>query len=544
MAYNATTAVANAPSRRFFAPMFKARWQNMQNIVNDTAFYSLIPPGYQTYYYAYIRQWSQWASGFVQQLHQSDFFSTGIGYSVCDIMAKECLTGGFRVNSMDVATKEFLTKYADENSLSETFYRMFFNSNATGNCIMVATPVFGELIITPYPLDRVVFQISRKKEITSILILNRFVAGESVYYAREKRIKKNGQYYYKVELASGTLVTSPTFTGQGLPYVPELIQDQWEDAYGSIKPRIWYKLPKRLRGIGCYNIQNKPLAVALKDMPGYSDSTLHTCLDILYSIDYNYTQAQVDQYMGKSRALVPKQMGRVVMGQKGTLTEGHSFYEEVSAVAAPLDDQFFTQVESGNLNGESVKPLFIQPDLREQAHKYIRDSDLELLASKVGLSSSDLANHLNYNRGGEKTATEVVSESDTTEKTVNEKRELARSAVNKLLSDIAYFYGFEYDAEIEWGKAASNSARTNQELLSEYQAGVLSLRDYLRKRWTDLTEEEIEQKATELEQKAEKDRAQEQAFGGNALFDEKDYYGNGNELESESKDEEQTKSIL
>lgn len=528
MAYNGTTAVANAPSRRFFAPMFKARWQNMQNVVNDTAFYSLIPSGYQTYYYAYIRQWAQWASGFVPQLHQSDFFSTGIGYTVCDIMAKECLTGGFRINSTEPMTKEFLTKYADENGLSETFYRMFFHSNATGNCILVLTPVNGELTLTPYPLDRVVFQIGRKKEITSALILNRFVAGETVFYAREKRLKKNGKYYYKVELANGTLATSPSFTGQGLQYVPEIVEEQFKDAYGDIKPRVWYELPKRLRGIGCYNVPNKPLAVALKDMPGYSDSTLHTCLDILYSIDYNYTQSQVDQYMGKSRALVPKQMGRVVMGQKGTLTEGHSFYEEVSSVAAPLDDQFFTQVESGNLNGETVKPLFIQPDLREQAHKYIRDSDLELLASKVGLSSSDLANHLNYNRGGDKTATEVVSESDTTEKTVNEKRSLAQNGVNKMLSDLAYFYGFEYAAEVEWGKAASNSERTNQELLAEYQAGVLSLRDYLRKRWTDLTEEEIEQKATELEQKAEQDRLKEQSsFGGNAMFDEKDYYGNG-----------------
>ena len=40
------TAVIKAPSRKLFAPMFRARWQNMQNIVNDSAFINMIPEPY------------------------------------------------------------------------------------------------------------------------------------------------------------------------------------------------------------------------------------------------------------------------------------------------------------------------------------------------------------------------------------------------------------------------------------------------------------------------------------------------------------------
>ena len=49
-----TTAVINAPSRKIFRPMFRARWQNMQNIVTDSGIVDLIPEPYLSYYIAYI----------------------------------------------------------------------------------------------------------------------------------------------------------------------------------------------------------------------------------------------------------------------------------------------------------------------------------------------------------------------------------------------------------------------------------------------------------------------------------------------------------
>lgn len=496
------TALTNAPSRRIFAPMFKARWQNMQNIVNDSAFIDMIPAGYKTYYMAYIREWQQWASGFVLNLHSQDFFSTGMGYTVCDIFTKECMSGGFRIHSDDGLTNAFMEQWnADE--LNNVFNRMFFYSNSVGNAILVLTPADGQLYASVYPVNRVVFQIGRSGKITQIMLLNRFVAGDSVYYARDIRVMMKGVPYYKVELAKGTLVTAPTWQTEGEKKVPDEVRAQWEYCYGGIRPGVWYRMPERMRNIGCYNVRNKSVAVALQDLPGYSDSTLHTALDVLYSIDYNYTQGQVDQYLGKSRTLIPKQMGgsAVYVNQPGTLADGMTFREAVDIRTAPLEDIFYTQLPDTNLNGEIIKPTFIQPDLRGEAHRYIRDADLELLASKVGLSSSTLANHLAYNSSGTKTDDEVSSENSTTEKSVSNKRELANTAINAMLSDVAYFYGYSGEVGIQWGRAAANSARENQELLEDYRAGTLPLRDYLRKRWPDLGEEEVENMASEIEQR-------------------------------------------
>lgn len=524
------TACINAPSRKLFAPMFRARWQNAQNVVNDSAFIDLIPEPYLTYYMAFTRQCLQWARGFVPALHRQDFFSTGIGYTVIDILARECMNGGYRFECADKNVLNRMEHWKKSVHLDDEFYRMFWNSNAGGNAFLALTPNDGELYPAVYPVDRCPkFTVNRRSVVTSAFILNRFTAGETAYYTKEIRLMLKGKPFYKVVLAKGTLVTSPTWTGATLKTVPDEIAEQFEYTYGGIGLNTWYKLPKALSGVGVYNIKNKPVSAAIADMPGYADSSLMTALDVLYAIDFDYTQAQVDMYMGKSRALIPKQYGGGnavinVNGRQGTVADGVSFSEAISQPA--LKDNFYTEIFTAN--GEPVKPTFLQPELRGEQHKFIRDSYLELLASKVGLSSSTLANHLQYNH--DKTATQVEDEQTTTEKTVNQKRALITDEINRMLTDVARFYGFD-DAciEIAWGRASSNTAAVNDELLRDYQAGVLPLRKYLKKRWADLSEEEVEEWATEIE--AEKKAAAEQEnFGG--LFNDKDYYG-----DSEVKDD-------
>ena len=517
------TACINAPSRKLFAPMFKARWQNMQNVVNDSAFIDLIPEPYLTYYMAFTRQCLQWASGFVPALHRQDFFSTGTGYTVIDILARECMNGGYRFESADKDLLNRMEHWKKAVNLDSEFYRMFWNSNAGGNAFIALTPNDGEVYPVIYPVNRCPkFAVNRRGIITSAFILNRFTAGETAYYAKEIRLLLKGKPFYKVVLAKGTLVTSPTWTGSTLKTVPDEIAEQFEYTYGEIELNTWYKLPESVSGVGVYNIRNKPVSVAMSDMPGYADSSLQSALDILYAIDFDYTQAQVDMYMGKSRAIIPKQFGSQatinVNGRTGTVADGMSYSEAIRQPA--LSDEFYKEIFTAT--GEPVKPTFIQAELRGEQHKFIRDSYLELLASKVGLSSSTLANHLQYNH--DKTATQVEDEQSTTEKTVNQKRALITDEINRMLTDVARFYGFD-DAciEIAWGRAGSNTASVNDELLKDYQAGVLPLRKYLKKRWSDLSEEEVEEWATEIE--AEQKAAAERDNFGSGMFDDKDYFG-------------------
>lgn len=502
-------AVSNIGTRQLFAPYFKARWQNMQNIKNEV-FYALVPKNYLTYYNAFIRQWMEWASGFVKALHRTDFFSTGMGYTVCDIFATECTSGGLRYESTNKKAQAFITDWAEKN-LNDKLCDMFFYSNAGGNCILKVTPVNGKIIVDVVPIDRVFFQEGRDG-ITYAQMLNRFIAGsDSCYYARETRVKMDGKPYYKVDLSeqANEQVLSPVWNANFQDGIPEGISNAWAETYGDIMPGVWYELPSSFNTLGVYNVRNKGCAVALSGIPGYSDSTLHTALDVLYSIDYNYSQGQLDQYFGRSRVLIPSEF--IKQGEK-KIVNGESFVEIMDA---PLKDDFFLRLPGRtSIDGKEPEPKFLQPDLRAEQRKFIRDADLELLASKVGLSSATLANHLSYN--GTKTATQVNDEQDTTEKSVKRKRKLASKAINAMLKDVAQYYGFFDDVKIIFTSAAGNSAQENDQLRADYEAGLLPLREYIKRRHPDLDEETIEKWVQDIkqEQKERREAEQSKPFGG------------------------------
>lgn len=524
---NATpnSAITFTPARQMFAPMFRARWQNFQNIVNDTAFVNQIPPALRTYYQAFIFQWMAWARGFVPMLHRNDFFSTGMGYTVCDVFTRLCTSGGYRVYSDDPRSKEKITTWAKQNNFENILNKMFFFSNAGGNALLVLTPIDGELYPSVYPITRAVFTIGRNNVISEAVLFNRFTTGENTgVYARETRRIHDGKGYYRVDLAESGLVTAPSWSGRTLGKVPASVRSQFTYTYGDIKPGVWYELPDNLRNLGVYNVKNKSVAVALSDIPGYSDSTLHTALDVLYSIDYNYTQGQVDQYLGKGRALVPKLLekpsGMTVIGSSivhnSAPAEGMGYREAIGIKSKPLDETFYDFMPNDSIDGDAVKPYFIQPDLRGETHKFIRDADLELLASKVGLSSPTLANHLAYNRTGTKTDDEISSENSTDEISVENKRALALEAINAMLADVCCFYDLPACAELKFGQQSNNSARKNSELMTDYQSGTLPLREYLKRRWTELSDEEIEKMAADIEaeQQRKREDQRQSIFGG------------------------------
>lgn len=505
---NQSKALRELSSRRVFAPYFRARWQNMQNIINDSVFYATAPEPYLTYYTAYIRQWKQWASGFVPMLHRGDFFSTGMGYTVCEIFTKECMSGGWHIDSPTSETKQFFERYAERNKYDETFSEMYFEANAGGNAVLVLTPKDGELVTDVLPINRIRFALSDKENICYAELYRRFIAGETSIYAREVRLKTDEGSFYKIELrpSSGT-VLSPSWGSAPLKAIPDNVEDLYRHVYGDVEINTWYELPECLHSLGLYNVKNKALAVAISDMPGYSDSTLHTALDVLYSIDFNYTQQQLDQYFGKTRVLMPKRMQNPIDLSRNRVANGLS-WEEVEE-PSPLDQEIMMEVPNGSVDGKPIQPTWLQPDLRGETHKYIRDADLELLASKVGLSSVTLANHLAYN--SPKTAYQVGVEQDATDKSVGEKRRLASSAINAMLADLAAFYELTDDVSIVWNKATSNTAEQNEDLAKEVEAGRIPFREYLKRKYRDLTEEQISEWEAYYEN--HKQMQSEQAFG-------------------------------
>ena len=98
---------------------------------------------------------------------------------------------------------------------------------------------------------------------------------------------------------------------------------------------------------------------------------------------------------------------------------------------------------------------------------------------------------------------------DTTEISVNNKRNLASVAINAMLKAVARFYGHIEDVQIIWNKYGVNTPQENATLMSEYQAGLMTKREYLKRRFPDLTDDQVDKWIEELK---EEEPPMQQAF--------------------------------
>lgn len=493
-------ALTNIASTQIFTPYFRGREDLYKGIINDEAWKAAIPDPYKTYYYTFIRSWWNWATGYVPRYHKDQLFTYGMGYTVCDIFVREIMHGGWRISTQNPRLYDLVTQ--NTRNLNDELNRVFFYSNSLGNGFLTITNVDGKPVIGTVPTNRIYFQMGRGSEMSRCVILNRFTAGDKSVYAKETRIRMGKKCYYKVNLflVQGT-ETSPAWGNKPLPRVPKNVRADFETAYGNIEVNKWYHLPKCLHSLGVYNVRNKSVAIALSDLPGYSDSTLHTAQDVLFALDFGFTSQQMDQYWGKTRGLIPEEMQ-----PKKVIANGVEFTEAVQQ--APLEDDIYRKIDNG-MSKEPIKPTFFQADIRTDQHKFARDALLEMLASKVGLSSSTLANHLTNN--GSKTATEVSAEEDTTTTSVNIKRGLAAEPINQMLRDISAWFGlYDENITLEWNISGTNTATEIREMRADMQAGVLPKREYIRRRY-HITDDEVEKWVSQAEEEAKERSAL--AFG-------------------------------
>ena len=143
MASNNIGPVGN-PIRSKFSNYFSARWQNYQNIVNNTIFYSQMPKEWQSYQQLYVRQWDEWSRGFVLGLHRADFFSTGTGKTVIDIMTRECVKGGFRFDGKDRELNQFCKRWGERYDFENVISQGFYEANRLGNAVLRLNLVSGK----------------------------------------------------------------------------------------------------------------------------------------------------------------------------------------------------------------------------------------------------------------------------------------------------------------------------------------------------------------------------------------------------------------
>ena len=421
-------------------------------------------------------------------LHRGDFFATGMGKTVIDILTRECIDGGYRIDGDNPRTTAFIERWREQNGLDQDITKGFAGSSSVGNGLLrlnVASGA-GEVYPSVHPINQAYMTVNRKGEVVMARFKDMIADGaakDEQWYAVEERVMHGGEPYYRIKAqrfsGQATLANMPLC---GFDQMDEFVTEVWKDLYGDIEPNKWYKLP--FKTLGVWNWKAKEYNQAITAMNGYSESSLHTSLDILYAIDYNYTMGQLDQYYGRTRVIVPK----TFQTPKHLVYQGQDYgeaYEQVKL--SPLEADIFTEAPGvGVIADKPQQPMFMQPDLRQEARKSLHDHYLQILASKVGLSATTLANHLTYNKA--KTATEVDTEEDTTDKTVYEKRQLANAALNAMLEEVVRYYGLDGHVDITWNK---NGDKRKSDVMDEYSRGVMPLDECVKRLHPELTEDEV-----------------------------------------------------
>ena len=90
-------------------------------------------------------------------------------------------------------------------------------------------------------------------------------------------------------------------------------------------------------------------------------------------------------------------------------------------------------------------------------------------------------------------------------------------------ADLARILFCDEEPEIEWGCAGSTTKEKDQ-ALQEYNAGLMTVKQYLRAVYRDLSEEEIEERAIEIME--EQKKREEKGFNESNYFGDNNGFGN------------------
>jgi hypothetical protein len=247
-------------------------------------------------------------------------------------------------------------------------------------------------------------------------------------------------------------------SGVSVPWeqLPYRVKESIKSSYGKII--IGKVMPLPFRDLGVYLLRFTP---SVSKMPWLKmgDSAISRCVEDLCKYDILSAQIMTEMYVSRARVVADKSV-------QNPAVKGFN-------ANTGIDSYIFTERESYGSKDKS--PLTVmQPDIRAEQMKSLRNIILENIATSIGISASSFAPYLQDNSN--RTAREVSAEESATALFVENKRDLISEPINAMLKTVLLYKGFTDDVVIQFSKAG----QTNYTLLVENvarakSAGLMSL---------------------------------------------------------------------
>jgi hypothetical protein len=495
--------------------------QEYYNWVNNSAFYATAPPYLKPFFWK-VQNWEKWINGIVPTFHNLNkgIVPTHFAKAIVDKVSALVYGGGLSLasgedkkDSDDVINEAlaFAGEWKQKVKLSSVVQNALkFASGLGTTCFKLNADAEKELWLEAVPMNRAKYDFDHNGQIVSakfyMSVFERgtsrdgYVYGlyEHRYYAPDKEGKKAPYCDYRVyRIYTNTAnQQAPTETYVKWEDLEHWVRKQLKECYSSIRLDTPIRLPLTNLGLFPYRWTD-----CVSSMPHlkYGDSVLEGLTKYLCEYDILSAIMDTEMYLGRGRVVASTPI-------KNSNANNTSYNSGL--------DSMFLYVESMSTEGEPFK--FIQPAIRSEELKSIRNTLLENVATAIGISPSSFAPYLQDS--GNRTAREVSAEESATTLFVENKREGLVNALNDMLNTVMRYYGKNEKVVVAFSKAGqSNYTLLVENATTIYQAGGSSLEKYVRTINPDMDEGQIADEVKRIRE--------EQSQGQEPQFNDMDYFG-------------------
>ncbi len=483
--------------------------QEYYSWVNNTTFYNSISPNLKPFYRK-VMNWEYWINGLVPDFHDlsKGVIPTHLAKAIVDKVTALIFGGGINYAATDNEkndngrneTLDNLDEWAAETSFSSVVQTVIRYATGLGTAAFkLNIDSCRKIWVEAAPLSRTKYTLDAKgNPITAQFYIQTFAhptkPDSETLGLFEERTYIDGVPYciYKVyRISTQCNQSQMPSTYLAWEEIPAWARKQLKEAYSDIRLDKPIRIP--FSHIGVYLYKNTPRLTSMPQL-AYGDSVLEGIIKYLCDYDILSSIIDTEMYVSRARVLAKKAYQNP---QKANYNSG-------------LDNFLMTYYEE---MGQESRPLtFIQPELRAEQMKAVRNMLLENIATAIGIAPSSFASYLNDTSN--RTAREISAEESSTTLLVENKRVGLLYTINRIVEDVRLYYGWDGKIQASFSKAG----QTNYTLLVEnalriYTAGGSSLEEFVRTVHPDWNEAMITAEIKKIRsEQAEKQKSQMSIF--------------------------------
>ena len=493
-----------------------AALQELYGWVNNSIFYSISDYAMRPFY-RLVQSWEYWVNGFVPLFHNvsNGCVPTRFAKSICDKVSSLVYGGGVMFSLLggeadkegENSTLSKISEWSQKCKFKEALKSGIDYAVTLGTSALKINVSEGRPWVDAVPFSRFFANLNARGDVERIAFYlrpltktqagegNTFHLFEERYWERNEKGERTPYVKYSVYMTNSLVNQFVPFSNSyGWMQLPRSVRDTLRTEFSAYKVEEPQRLP--FTTLGVQLLKYTPSSSRMPWLK-FGDSVLDGIVDSLCDYDLLNAAKRTEIYTARPRIIAKK---------------GMTNPSAISVNAnSGIDSFLYTEYESTDMADKGIHVM--QPEMRSESFRAMRNSILEDIATAIGISPSSFAPYLQDNSN--RTAREVSAEESATALFVETKREIMTDPINALLADVCGYLGLIDRVGVRWSLAGqSNYTLLTENIAKLRQAGLMSLETAVASVHPDWDEGQIQ---TEIERiKTEQEQA---AAQGGSMFD-------------------------